>query len=100
MTGFAFGSQILAQALGGTIQKLENLEGKPKWVGRAELNIEEFFFELDFVEEVLEDFEETEDLDTLAVLSIETDLIAMLPEGAKSLASSTKNPNEIWLSKD
>ncbi len=45
MVGVCFGHQLLAHALGGRVERMTNLNGRPLFIGREEINVKDNFFE-------------------------------------------------------
>lgn len=49
MVGICFGNQLLASALGGKVERMTNLEGRPLFIGKETINMQDSFFQLPYV---------------------------------------------------
>ena len=52
MVGICFGHQLLAYSLGGKVEKMK-LENKPLFCGKETIRLNESFYDLPFVKEVV-----------------------------------------------
>ena len=113
LIGICFGSQIIAQALGGQVEKMPMFnQVSPNqlqtFIGKEVIELRQEFFEEPFVRRIIDDFINQNDsqerymeqlklqMGTLIVHTVHGDHVAMLPQGAVNLGYSDRTENEIW----
>ncbi|CDW71898.1 UNKNOWN [Stylonychia lemnae] len=102
LVGICFGHQLLAAALGGKVEKMTNLEGRPLFIGKETIKVESSFFKLPFVDELLKDATDEclSDLQPLYINEIHGDHVTELPPDAELHGTSERTQVEIWTLKD
>jgi len=100
--GICFGSQLVAEALGGQVEKMAY--GR-MFIGKESIAVTNNFFSYTPVAKIVDEAcaRGSVSRDTLQVSlrqqvlpACHTDHVARLPQGAESLGSSQHSPNEIW----
>ena len=99
LIGTQFGSQLIAYALGGRIERLPSLSDHQQlYIGKESINLRKSFFGLNYVAEQMEGLDEEEqgDMESIGILKVHTDMVAKLPDKAILHGSSNRCHNEIW----
>jgi len=54
MVGICFGHQLIAASLGGKVERMTNLENRPLWLVKEEIHLDDSYFNLPYVQKVLD----------------------------------------------
>jgi GMP synthase-like glutamine amidotransferase len=109
--GTCFGAQIVAEALGGSVQKMPVLSSEQlpggMFIGKEQIETTEEFWSLSSVKRVLKEHIAVADQETLTaqvkdslklqvITATHSEFVAKLPPGASMCGSSPRGANEIW----
>ena len=117
LIGICFGSQIIAQALGGQVEKMPMFNSMSPnqlqtYIGKEIIELRQEFFEETFVRRIINEFIHSKNepdryleqlkhlMGTLIVHTVHGDHVALLPNGAVNLGYSDRTENEIWRIED
>ena len=117
IVGICFGAQIIAQALGGQVERMPMFDivsasKVPLFIGKETIDLREEFFAQPFVHAVIDEFIQTSEdpvryleqlkieLGSLVVHAVHGEHIAVLPSGAVNLGYSDRTENEIFIIED
>ncbi|CDW86551.1 UNKNOWN [Stylonychia lemnae] len=97
LVGICFGHQLIAHSLGGKTEKMKQDVSNCMYIGKEEIKLQNTFFELPFVQKVLENVDISNiRINPLILNAVHQDHVITLPQDAICHGSSERTNVEIY----